>query len=160
MAIKRVLRYLRGTESYGITLNRGAINISGYVDSDYASNLMDRKSMSRFILILGGAACIWSSTKQPTVALSTCEAECYALTRAAKEIVWIRRVISEAGFKIDGPTLLWSDNEAAIKWVTNEKCLSARAKHIDVEIHFIRDMVKDLVIDVNHVASETNNADV
>ena len=112
---------------------------------------------------LGESICIWGGQKQAAVALSTCESEYYALTLAAKEAIWVRRVLVEAGVyiqeEIKQPVAVFSDNQSAIKWATGERPPSTRAKHIDVKVHFIRDLVKDNVVSVEYVASEKNDAD-
>eukprot|EP00171_Calliarthron_tuberculosum_P003754 IDg3754t1 len=126
---KRVLRYLRGTHSYALTYLTGSIAIQAYVDADYAGDTVDRKSMSGFMVKLGDAVCLWGSKKQSTVALSTCESEYYAMTLAAKETVWVRRVLMESGMykHWNVPVPLRSDNQSAITWATGERCPSGRA---------------------------------
>ncbi len=116
--------------------------------------------MSGFTVKLGNATCIWASKKQPTVALSTCEAEYHAMTMAAKEVVWIRRVLQEAGVKVDESTPLSSDNQSAIDWVTSEQCSPARAKHVDVQLHFIRDLKKAGSLRFPYIPSSENDADI
>ncbi len=159
-AAKRILRYLRGTTTHGLLYESGNIKITGFVDSDYAGDVTDRKSMSGFIVKLGSASCIWGSKKQPTVALSTCEAEYHALSMAAKDIIWIRRVLQEVGFDVHNPTSMSSDNQCGISWATSDKCSSTRAKHIDVQVHFIRNLYKEGTVDIPYVPSEDNDADI
>lgn len=159
-AVKRVLRYLQGTSNYGMLYNAGELKIQAFVDSDYAGDITDRKSMTGFAIKLGEATCIWTSKKQPTVVLSTCEAEYHAITMCVKEVLWLRRVISEAGFAVSNPTPLHSDNQGAIKWTESEKCPSTRAKHIDVGVHFVRDLHRNGTITVPYIPSEENDADI
>ena len=83
-AAKRVLRYLRGTSDVGITYNTGNMRIQAFFDADYAGDLVDRKSMSRYLIKLGNATCIWGSKKQTSVALSTCESEYFVMVLASK----------------------------------------------------------------------------
>lgn len=98
--------------------------------------------------------------KQPTVALSTCEAEYHAINTATKEMIWAIRVLNEAGFEVDYTPNLNSDNQSAIDWSTSEQCPSARAKHIDVQVHFVREKIQDGTIAINYVPSEENDADL
>lgn len=158
--MKRVLRYVRGTSSYSLKFQPGRFNIQALVDADYAGNISDRKSRSGFLVKFGSAICVWASKKQKTVALSTCESEYYALTLAAKETIWIGGVLSEVGLKQKGPSPIRSENQSAIAWATGERCPSKIAKHIDVRIHFIRDLVKAGIIDIAYVPSAENEADV
>lgn len=159
-AAKRILRYLRGSSDHGITYRAGGLQMQAFVDADYAGDVVDRKSMSGYLVKLGEATCIWGSKKQASVALSTCESEYYAMILAAKEIIWLTRVLTEAGFKPNPEVPLRSDNQAAIGWATGERCPSGRAKHIDVSVHFIRELVQAAKLKVPYVASEENDADI
>ena len=88
-AAKRVLRYLRGSSDVGITYRTGSMRKQAFVDADYAGDVVDRKSMSGYLVKLGNATCIWGSKKQASVALSTCESEYFAMILASKEIIWL-----------------------------------------------------------------------
>lgn len=156
---KRVLRYIRGTKDHGLLYRTGDWDLSAFVDADYAADTTDRKSMSGYVVKLGNAICSWGAKKQATVALSTCESEYYAITLCAKETIWIRRVLKEASLEVNGATTVRSDNQSAINWATGERCPSGRAKHIDVQIHFIRELVSDSIIQLKYVPSEENDAD-
>ena len=95
-ACKRILRYLRGTD-FVSSYFTGNTNAQSFVDSDYAADTEDCKSMTGYIVNLAGASVIWGSRKQTVVTISTCEAEYYALTHACKEVIWLGRVLKEAG---------------------------------------------------------------
>ena len=159
-AVKRVFRYLEGSRNLCMVYEASDMTISSFVDSDYASDTVDRKSMSGFVIKLGNATCIWASKKQPTVTLSTCEAEYHAMTMATKEVMWLRRVIGEAGFENHHCIPMSSDNQSAINWVEAEQCPPARAKHVDVQLHFIRDLCKQETLAVPYVPSAENDADM
>ena len=159
--VKRILRYLRGSTDFGITYIPGNIDMQCFVDSDHAGDTVDRKSMSGYMVKLDDALVMWGSKKQSTVAISTCEAEYYAMTPASQEVISISRVMKEIGMrgKFVGVPMR-SDNQAAIRWAVSEKGPSGRAKHIDVQMHFIRELVKNDVIDVVYVPTEDNDADI
>lgn len=90
-AMKRVLRYLKGTINHGILYKKdGSDKCIGYSDADWAGDLSDRKSTSGYIFMLSGGAISWSSKKQKCVALSTAETEYIALSGAAQECIWLR----------------------------------------------------------------------
>lgn len=74
--------------------------------------------------------------------------------------MWVLRVLREGGFDVQSPVPIFSDNQSAIKWATGERSPSGRAKHIEVKVHFIRDLVKNMDINIQYVASEDNDADV
>ena len=160
-ATKRVLRYLQGTCGHGLVYSRGSSDLNVFVDSDYAGDTVDRKSMSGYVLKLGDACVSWGSKKQSSVALSTCEAEYYALVLAAQEILWMKRVLSESGIEQNQEVVpVRSDNQGAIGWANSDKCPSGRAKHIDVRVHFIRELVQKKTIHIEYVESDDNDADI
>lgn len=90
-AAKRVLRYLNGTKDYKLHFPCGQkLDLNGYSDSSYASNLTDRKSLSGYIFQLGGSPISWRSRKQKSVSVSTTEAEYMALSLTTRQLVWLR----------------------------------------------------------------------
>lgn len=109
-AAKQVMRYLRGTWNFWLTYVDGGIDIESFVDSDYASDVQTRKSRSGFLLKIGGALILWVSKRQWAVALSTCEAEYYAMVLGAQDVVWSCRLMDEIGMKIHYPVPVRSDN--------------------------------------------------
>lgn len=90
--MKQVLRYLRGSLSYGLTFERSTSRVPrliGYSDSSYVSDPDDGRSTTGHIFYLGDSPITWSSQKQDTVALSSCEAEFMAGTEAARQAIWL-----------------------------------------------------------------------
>ncbi len=107
-AVKTILRYMKGSKHRGITYGgQEKLLVEGYSDSDWAGDLKSRKSTSGFIFMLNSGPVSWCSKRQPTVALSSTEAEYIALTLAAKEATWIRLLLTELG-------LLQHDKEHAL----------------------------------------------
>ena len=142
-AAKRVLRYLRGTANYGITFVRSESGeCLGYSDADWAGDREDRRSTSGYLFQIAGGPVSWKSRKQESVALSTAEAEYIALSSAAQETVWIRRLVTELGNEPEGPTTLMEDNQSSIAMAKNPQ-FHGRAKHIDIRHHFIRERVNE-----------------
>jgi hypothetical protein len=142
-----------------LVYRNGDTHLNAFIDSDYAGDTVDRKSMSGNFDKIGDTSCIWGSRKQIAVALSTCEAEYHALTMAAKEVVWIRHVLEEAGLGISGATPVRSDNQSAIAWATAERIPLNRAKHIDVRVHIIRELVRCGVVSVEYLQTTIKDAD-
>ena len=110
-------------------------------DADWAGDQEDRKSSSGYLFQMAGGPVSWRSRKQDSVALSTSEAEYIALSSAAQETVWIRRLITELGMEPEGPTTLMEDNQSAIAMAKNPQ-FHGSAKHIDIRHHFIREKGK------------------
>lgn len=160
-AAKRVLQYLKGTMNYGIIYKRTGVKLYGHSDADWANCRLDRRSYTGFVIILGGAPISWEARKQPTVALSSTEAEYMAVTTAAKEILFCSTIIKELEFGkfCEQPINLFSDNLGAIKLASNVG-FNSRTKHIDTRHHFIRELVMNGSIAIFHVCSEEMIADI
>ena len=157
---KRVLKYLAGTVDVGLTFCRDSSNeLVAYSDADFAACVDSRKSISGVVLMLNDGPVVWSSRKQTVVATSTTDAEYVAAHDAAKEIAWIRRLLADIGCEQVEPTTLFCDNQAAEKLVENP-VYHQRTKHIDVKFHYTRDLVKKGEIEVVHVCSALQRADM
>ena len=142
-AAKRVLRYLKGTANCGIAFTRSeSEECIGFSDADWAGDQQDRRSTSGYLFLMAGGPVSWKSKRQGCVALSTAEAEYMALSLAAQETIWIRRLLTELGKKPKGPTVLMEDNQSAIAMAKNPQ-FHSRAKHIDIRHHFIREKVNE-----------------
>nr|GEX38899.1 ribonuclease H-like domain, reverse transcriptase, RNA-dependent DNA polymerase [Tanacetum cinerariifolium] len=90
-AIKQVLHYVKGTKEYGITYKHNAGNkIQGFSDSSYGVNTQDGKRTSGIIFYYGESPIIYSTQKQATVALSSCESEFIATTAATTQALWLK----------------------------------------------------------------------
>ena len=141
-AVKRILRYLQGTLDLGLKLGGRNANpsLKGYSDSDWGGSLDDRKSTTGFVFDFSGPIS-WQSKRQPTVALSSTEAEYMALTQAAKEALWLQGLLSEFGIKKTRPTTILEDNQGCIALAKNPTS-HARTKHIDIRHHFIRETLE------------------
>ena len=139
IAIKRVMRYLKGTIDFGILYTKQkSQNFVAYSDADWAGDLDDRKSTSGYLFQICGGAVSWRSKKQSSVALSTAEAEYIALASTAQEAVWLRQLTTELGSGSTEATTIYEDNQAAISMSKNPQ-YHGRAKHISIKYHFIRE---------------------
>lgn len=157
---KRALRYLAGTTDFGITYGCDKSNeLVAYSDADWANCADTRRSVSGVVLLLNGGPVTWFSRKQGVVATSTTDAEYVAVHDAGKEIVWIRRLLKEIGCNQNEPTTLFCDSAAAEKLIANP-ILHRRTKHIDVKFHYIRELVKSGIIEIKHISSSRQLADI
>ncbi|XP_041446831.1 secreted RxLR effector protein 161-like [Xenopus laevis] len=158
-AIKRVMRYLKHTKDLCLKLSANDdLNLTGYVDSDWAGDHSTRKSTSGYLFKLGNSPISWSSKRQMSVALSSTEAEYISAAFACQEVVWLQQLIKDLGKPTSEPTVLFEDNQACIKLATSEK-MNARTKHIDVRHHYIHDLVDQKVIVLIYCESEKMIAD-
>jgi len=152
LAAKHVLRYLAGTRSLVLRLGSPSPSLPttlaafmqnvGCSDADWASDAMDRKSISGYAFYFENSLVSWSAVKQKSIALSSTEAEYYAMTHAFKEALWLRVFLGFLHFPIPRPFPILSDNQAACS-LSNSPAISAWSKHIDIRHHFIRAHVQD-----------------
>lgn len=160
-AVKRIMRYVKGTLEFGLVYSqKGGNNIlSGYSDSNLAGDLDDRKSTGGMVFYLNESVITWVSQKQKCVALSSCEAEYMAATAAACQGVWLRNVLSLLTNENESPVVLYVDNKSAIDLAKNP-VFHGRSKHIDIRFHFIRGCIERGEIEIKYVASDQQRADV
>ena len=161
VAVKRIFRYLKGTADVCLSFSshEGDSVLHGFVDSDWGGNSEERRSTSGYAFIFAGGAISWNSKKQPTVALSTTEAEYMAATQATKEAIWLRRFLEEIGFKQEGPTPIHSDSQGSIALIRNP-VHHARTKHIDIQHHFVREKYESKEIEFFYCSTAEMPADI
>ena len=131
----------------------------GCTDADWASDTVDRKSISGYSFFFEGSLVSWSAVKQKSVALSSTEAEYYAITHAFKEALWLRVFLSVLKFPVPRPFPILSDNQAACS-LSNSLSISARSKHIDIRHHFIRAHVNDGTFSTTWIPTSDMPADI
>lgn len=104
-AVKKILKYLKNTNHYGIHLKKeGSLILVGYSDADYANDIGSRRSTTGYIFMLSGGPVTWCSKRQQSVALSTTEAEYMAASDTTKEAIWLRNLLKDIGVKNSNPT--------------------------------------------------------
>ena len=158
-AAKRVLRYLKGTMTLGLTYGTSKdLTLQGFSDSDWGGNTETRRSTTGYAFMLAGGAVSWASKTQKTVALSSTEAEYMALTETAKEAIHLRQTCEFFGFSATDPILLHEDNMGAKAMAENVITTSA-SKHINIRHHFIREKVADGDVMLVYVRTERQLAD-
>jgi hypothetical protein len=159
-AMLHLMAYVKGTLDYSITYHRGTpITPVTYADASYADDFDTRRSTAGYGVWMAGGLVSWSSKRQPTVALSTTEAEYMSMTRAAQQLTWMYAYLDEVGLPQEYPYAIFGDNAPAIALTKNTKG-HARAKHIDVRYHYIRERVNEGIAAVEHVPSDKNLADI
>ena len=104
----------------------------GFSDADWAGDAEGRKSTSGYIFCIAGGPVSWRSKKQESVALSTAEAEYVALSSAAQECVWIKRLNFELANISNGPSVIMEDNQSCIAMSKNPQ-YHGKSKHIDIK---------------------------
>jgi len=158
--VRHILRYIKHTLQCGIFYEaKNQLQVHGYTDANWVDNVSNRRSTSGFMFSFGNGAVSWSSKKQPTVALSSTEAEYKGAIIAACEIVWLQKLLSNLGQSVDALVVIYCDNISSILFANNP-IYHARTKHIEVHYHFIREKVLAKEIDFIHVSTEDQVADI
>lgn len=161
-AIKQCLRYVKGTTSFGLVFEKFAPRVPkliGYSDASHNIDPDDGRSTAGYIFYLGGGPISWSTHKQQTVAMSSCEAEFMAGTEAAKQAIWLQDLLNEITCQPCEKVSIFLDNKSAIA-LTKNPVFHGRSKHIHRRYHFIRECVENEQIEVKHVPGEEQKADI
>ena len=157
-AAKRVLMYLREHARMGIQYSHSPdFAFLVHSDSSYGPDPEDRKSQTGLAVLASGGLVSWLSKRQPTVAISTSEAEYQALNQAAREVQWLKQLREDLGLPYSVVTI-HGDSQGALSWAADWK-LAPRNKHIDVMHHYVKELVEDGRIKVAYVNTKDNLAD-
>ena len=156
-SLKRVFRYINGTKTYYLSYKPSSGQLQGYCDSDWAGDTTDRRSTSGYVFTLGGTPIAWKTRKQPTIALSSCEAEYMSLTEATKELIYLRSFCQSMGLEQPTQSMIYCDNQGALALTKETSKQHNRTKHIDVRFHFIRSQTE---IIYEYIGTENNPADI
>jgi hypothetical protein len=161
LAGKRVLKYLIGAKDLGIKYGARSQDgmLVGYCDADWGGDRDTRKSTTAYVFMVAGGAVSWASRLQTCTAQSSTEAEYIAASEAAKEAVYLRRLLEGLGYGQSSATKLYEDNQGCIKLAKNP-VFQNRTKHIDLRIHFIREKVESGEIELVYVPTKDQIADI
>ncbi|KAK1677279.1 hypothetical protein QYE76_038127 [Lolium multiflorum] len=158
--VKRVLRYVRGTMDFGLhLLASSSTSLTAYSDADWAGCPDSRRSTSGYCIYYGDSLISWSSKRQTTVSRSSAEAEYRAVAHAVAECCWLRQLLQELHHPLATATLVYCDNVSAI-YMSSNPVQHRRTKHIEIDIHFVRERVSLGEVRVLHVPSALQFADV
>ncbi|CAL1410128.1 unnamed protein product [Linum trigynum] len=154
-----ILRYLKGTQDVGILFPAtGSATLRAFSDSDFAGCIDTRRSTTGWCVQFREAFISWRYKNQDKVSKSSTEAEYLSMSDVCSEMVWLRRILSDLGVPCALPMDLHVDNTSAISAVN--PVLHDRTKHIEIHVHYVRDLVQDGTILLHYVQTEDQVADL
>jgi hypothetical protein len=160
----RVIKYVLDTADYGLRIKpmiekNTEWNLVVYSDSDWAGDKENRMSITGYIIFVHGVPITWKSRQQKSLAMSSSEAEYYALTEAAKEVKFVVQLLITMGINVALPVVVRVDNIGAI-WMAENASAGSRTKHVELKYHFIRQYVEEGFIRIIFVRTDENISDV
>jgi hypothetical protein len=161
-AMLRVIKYVIDTEHYGLRIEphgNQPVEIVAYSDSEYGGDRDTRVSVYGYKIYMNGALISWKSKSGKSVTLSSTEAEYFACSEAAKEVMFVKNVLETMGIEVKLPMIIRVDNTGAI-YLANNYTAGQRTKHIDIRVHYVREYIRDGIIKIEFVRSENNDADI
>jgi hypothetical protein len=158
--VKRIIRYVKGTLDLGTHISPSSISsLVAYSDADWAGCPDTRRSTSGFCVFLGDNLISWSSKRQLTVSRSSAEAEYRAVAHVVAESCWVRNLLQELHCPLDRSTVVYCDNVSAV-YLSVNPVQHRRTKHIEIDIHFVRDKVQVGEVRVLHIPTASQYADI
>eukprot|EP00253_Pinus_taeda_P013807 PITA_13807 len=151
--------YRQGNITFGIHYAAcTALNLLGFTDSDLAGDNIDCTSTSGYSLSLGSSPICWSSKKQAAISLSSAEAEYRGVVNITIQALWLQHFLTEFGIHFRQPIVIWCDDQSTLKFCS-DPVQRQWTKHIEIHMHYIRDLVHDRVIDLQFcpLAEQTAN---
>ena len=160
-ALERVMRYLKGTASYGIHYTGYPRVLEGYSDSNWISDADEIKATSGYVFTLGGGAISWKSCKQTILTRSTMEAELTALDTATVEAEWLRELLMDLPMveKPIPPILMNCDNQTVIVKINSSKDNMKSSRHVKRRLKSVRKLRNSGVITLDYIQTSKNLAD-
>lgn len=160
VAVKRILRYLKGTDDYGLWYPyNDDYNLKVYIDANWASNVDDQKSTTGGVFFLGGRLVSWTSKKQSCTSQSTAEAEYVVAFMNCTQAIWMKHVLEGFKVPVSKSVNIFCDNTSAIN-ISKNSVLRATTKHIELKYHFLREKVQNKEVVLQHVSSKEQLADI
>ena len=161
--LKRIFSFELKTKDYGLRIapnyNQDDWCITVYSDSDWAGNKENRHSITGFIIFFLGVPILWRSRAQKALALSSAEAEYYAMSEAAKEIRVIVQLLESMSVEVKKPIVVYVDNIGAI-FMSENASATSRTRHIDAQYHFVREFIEEGFLKIVFVNSIENKSDM
>ena len=154
-----ICRYLVGTSTYQLTYNgTSREGISACTDSDWASDNSACSSQTSYFINLAKGLISWTSRAQKTIALSSTEAEYMALSDCSHQVVWMHTLLGELSYDLK-PIPICRDNQGSI-FISSNPITEKHSKHIDIQYHYIREVIARKLAEVYFIDGDNNPADL
>lgn len=159
IAIKRILRYLKGTIEYGLWYPKGNnLIIQAFTYADWVGSIDDRKSNSGATFYLGGCLVSWLRKKKTSISLSTVEAEYIAVATCCTQVLWMKQTLQDLQVQFNEPIPIFCDNTGAIN-ISKNPVMHSKTKHIPIKCHFVREQVAEKNIKLEYVGTKEKITD-
>ncbi|GKA26225.1 ribonuclease H-like domain-containing protein [Tanacetum coccineum] len=146
-------------QGYSYFPHPSTTDLVAYSDADWASCPTTRRSTLGYCVFLGNNLLSWSSKRQPTLSCSSAEANYRGVANVVAETCWLRNLLRELHTPLSSATLVYCDNVSAVNLSCNP-VQHQRTKHIEIDIHFVCDLVAAGQVRVLHVSSRYQFADI
>eukprot|EP00253_Pinus_taeda_P001482 PITA_01482 len=159
-AIKRILKYLQGTQNFGLWYPRDIdLTLHAYTDADWARSVDDRKSTNGGAFYMGFRLVSWFSKKQSSISLSTVEAEYVAIASCCTQLLWMMQTLQDIQITCTPPIPILCDNTSAIS-ISKNPIMHSKTKHIPIKYHFLHEQVLEQKVKLEYVPSKEQVADI
>ncbi|PHT53857.1 hypothetical protein CQW23_08319 [Capsicum baccatum] len=161
MAMKRVLGYLKYTQNYALHYNKYPAALEGYSDANWITGSNEVKSISGYVLTIGGGEVSWKSSKQTCIASSSMESEFIALDEAGEKAEWLWNFLKDIPYwpKPVAPVCIHCDSQAAIGRA-GSMMYNGKSCHIRWSHNIIRKILSSGIITIDDVKSKDNVSDL
>ncbi|KAK3913037.1 Copia protein [Frankliniella fusca] len=158
--VRQVLKYLNATLNVGLKFSKTSEQLQVYVDSSWANQIAERRSIYGVILLLSGSVISWYAKKSQRVSNSVLQAEYVAMDEGVREVLWIQHLFEELNLVklVPKPTVIYGDNQGAIANTTKQG-ITEKTKHFDTMLHFQRECCMKEEVVFKYVESARNYAD-
>ncbi|OWZ05779.1 Gag-pol Polyprotein [Phytophthora megakarya] len=161
VAARRMLKYLKGTSTYGLLLDGYSrpMTYEVYTDASLECQTNERMSVIDYVISMAGSSVSWCRSKQSLISLSTAEAELIVLSEGAKESEWLWYLLREMGFPQEKPVWVWCDSKAAFRMVKNPGNHKV-TKYTEIRFLFTKGLVEEARLEIQYCSTSDMAADI
>eukprot|EP00253_Pinus_taeda_P034945 PITA_34945 len=153
-AVKRIFKYLQGTQDFGLWYPRDAyLTLHAYTNADWVGSVDDRKSTNGSAFYMGSRLVSWFSKKQSSISLSTAEAEYVAVASCCTQLLWMMQTLQDIQITCTPPISILCDNTSAIS-ISKNLVMHSKTKHIPIKNHFLREQMLEQKDRLGYVPSK------